>query len=284
MAIISTLLGFKAAAMDISGSFDRADGYATLIANDALMYEEDAAKIRKFLSTHAAAGRPTAIFLTSQGGYAELAEMFADAIVDPSNQLNARTGLRNVLIINDECSSGCAIMTAAITSKYDPAALKIVIAPATKFEFHSPVELVPEKPGSNKMVLVPYRDPKERQRRIEIQISHLRQFGVNPQWLSDNEQMFYDSKMVRFSGKQLCEQNSMIIPPTSCATSGSELTENELAALGNEVQVAQAALRNKLAARKNAPKNTLANEQRVLDKMQTQPAEAKRDRPQKQRR
>lgn len=263
-------------AMDISGSFDRADGYATLIANDAIDSEDDAVKIRTFLTSQASAGRPTAIFLTSQGGYAELAESVADAIIDPSNHLYGRTGMRNVLIINEECSSGCAIVTAALTSKYDAAALKIVVSPEAKFEFHSPVEVVPEKPGSKKLIVVPYRDLKERQRRIDIQLTFLRQFGVNPEWLIANENVFHQFERTKFSGQDLCEQKSRIIPSSSCTKTANEIVENELASLNNEVQVAEAEKRNKTAARKGAPKSAVANEQSIVKRMETQPAEAER--------
>lgn len=203
-------------AMTLYMSMDEDDGHAYIIANDAMLKAEDAVKIRRFLNIQAIRAMPTAIFITSPGGFGELMSQFAKAIVEPSNELYRKHGLFNLLIVNDECSSACVILMSQITNTRNHEALKMMVAVDAKFGFHSPVEM-------RNGMFTNIRDQIERETRIRLQIGLLAAAGVNPEWLKKNDEMLRSSEMTFLTGAQLCAGNSNILSEESCVSGVNDL-------------------------------------------------------------
>ncbi len=226
---LATQLGH---AMNIYTSQNDGEDYSYIIANDAMLSSTDATKIRRFLTQQATRGIPSAIYITSPGGFAELMSTFAKAIIEPSNQLFAKNGLRNIVVINEECSSACVILMGHLTNARDERALKILVHPEAKFGFHSPVTV-------NNGAVTAIADEKEQEKRIKIQIDSLHESGVNPEWLAANEALFRSSEMKFLSGQNLCKASVGIVPSEACdagAKDLSELVRAELSAVTPKVR------------------------------------------------
>jgi|GEM_PF-5518689 len=215
--LLITLTAQPSHAMTLYFSDEIEDGQAYIIANDAMLKEEDATKIRRFLSAQAIKGVPTAIFITSPGGFGELMASYAKAILEPSGELFRRHKLFNIVIVNEECSSACVILMSHLTNGHNPRALKFMVDPLAKFGFHSPVDM---RDGA----VVSFKDQAEREVRIAIQLSLLANGGVNPDWLRRNETLLRDSKMTFLTGLQLCVDRAGIIPADSCVQGGGDLS------------------------------------------------------------
>lgn len=249
-------------AMTLYFSQDDDDGHAYIIANDAMLKESDASKMRKFLDQQAERGVPTAIFLSSPGGFGELMASYAKALVEPSNELLRRHNLYNILVVNDECSSACVILMSHITNTRNPKALKMMIAPDSKFGFHSPVDM---QNGS----IVSIRDQAEREARIRIQIGLLAAGGVKEDWLKRNEPLLRSATMTFVNGSQLCLDSSGILPQDSCVYGVADLGALAKSQLNSAVLLAQAQVKGKHQIR--TASNT---ESIIIDRMSSRPAAA----------
>ncbi len=221
-------------AMNLYLSKDEDDGHAYVIANGAMLKADDAVKIRKFLNVQAVRGIPTAIFITSPGGFGELMSQFAKAIVEPSNELYHKHSLFNLIIVNDECSSACVILMSHLTSTLNQNALKMMVAPDAKFGFHSPVEM---RDGAAVSIL----DQIERETRIRIQIGLLTAAGVNPDWLKKNEEILRSQRMTFMTGAQLCTGDSYVLTRESCVYGKNDLGTFATHRLNLAIQAAKAA-------------------------------------------
>ncbi len=184
------------------------NGFTYLTANGPLV-TNDAARIKALLRKSRKSNRATAILLTSPGGFLEVTPAIAQAIVDESNHLQRLTSRHNLLVINEECSSACTALMAAITKRHNPQSLKIWVTPDARFGFHSPVE-----PHDGKMSEI--RDENERTSRTKKQLDYYTDFGVSAQWLSTYKSVFMHSEITEFSALKLCSEQSRIIPPSSC--------------------------------------------------------------------
>lgn len=221
-------------AMNLYLSKDEDDGHAYVIANGAMLKADDAVKIRKFLNVQAVRGIPTAIFITSPGGFGELMSQFAKAIVEPSNELYHKHSLFNLIIVNEECSSACVILMSHLTSTRNQNALKMMVAPDAKFGFHSPVEM---RDGAVVSIL----DQIERETRIRTQIRLLTAAGVNPEWLKKNEDVLRSQNMTFMTGDQLCTGDSYILTRESCVYGKNDLGALASSRLNISIQDAEAA-------------------------------------------
>jgi hypothetical protein len=262
IVLLLALAAHSGSAMTLYFSQDDDDGHAYVIANDAMLKESDAQKIRRFLDQQAARGVPTAIFLSSPGGFGELMASYAKAIVEPSNELLRRHNLYNILVVNDECSSACVILMSHVTNSRNPKALKMMIAPDSKFGFHSPVDM---QNGS----IVSIRDQAEREARIRIQIGLLAAGGVKEDWLKRNEALLRSARMTFVNGSQLCMDSSGILPQDSCVYGVADLGALAKSQLNSAVLLAQAQVRGQRQVR------TASNaESIIIDRMSSRPAAA----------
>lgn len=207
--------GARGSAMDLTLSEDR--GFSYLIANEAIMDKIDVETFSAMLKGQAEKGEATAILLTSPGGALELATEIARVIIDASNELYARHGRANLIVINEECSSACAILMAAITQSRDAKSLEVYVTPDAEFGVHSPVDIVDGK-------AVPIADKKKREADIKKQLDTLRGFGVSSKWLDANKHFFERSKMKMFRAKDLCRDKAGIIPANSCLKKNEDVT------------------------------------------------------------
>lgn len=205
----------KATAMDFTLSEDQ--GFDYLIANEEFIYESDAPDLKKILEAQVKRGAPTAILLTSPGGALEIAEEMAKIILENSNRLLKETKHYNMIVINEECSSACAILMAAITSKRDPKALKIFVTSNAKFGFHAPQELVDGK-------VKPIKDRRKRLTLIEKQRDALIKHKVPESWIEKHESAFVKDKMTNLKASTLCSEKSGIIPSDSCVNTDEDVT------------------------------------------------------------
>lgn len=263
IALLMALASLPSHAMTLYLSEEEDEGQAYIIANDAMLKAEDAAKIQRFLNTQASKGIPTAIFITSPGGFGELMAMYARAIVEPSNELYRRHKLFNIVVVNEECSSACVILMGNMTTTRDPKALKIMVAPDAKFGFHSPVDV---KNGA----VTNIRDQAEREARIRIQIDLLAKAGVSSDWLTKNENLLRGAKMTFLSGQKLCMDEANIVPNDSCVQGVADLGTLARNQLSSAIVLAQAGRRGG-----NAPVRTAKNPETIIaDRMSSRPASA----------
>lgn len=179
-----------------------------LIANGE-MNQRDPGVIRQILSRRAKQGKRTVILFTSHGGYLEMTQDLAEAIIQPSNDLYKQHKLSNVFVVNEECSSACGALTALLTSKRNPQSLLFFVASKAKFGFHSPVDKVKGKVASIK-------NKADREAAIKKQIDFLEKAGVSGDWLTANTAYFRQEKLTELKAKRLCDERTMIIPPDSC--------------------------------------------------------------------
>ena len=250
-------------AMTLYMSTDDDDGHAYIIANDAMLKVEDALKIRRFLNQQAMRALPTAIFISSPGGFGELMSQFAKAIIEPSNELYRKHGLYNLVIVNDECSSACVILMSHITNSRNHDALKMMVASDAKFGFHSPVEV-------RNGVVMTIRDQIERESRIRIQIELLASAGVNPDWLQKNGYLMRSSNMTFLKGAQLCTSNSNILPEESCVSEANDLGALARLQLNLAVDAMKAA--RKAQRLRKSPKTAAPSKKPAQPKAKQKPA------------
>jgi len=169
----------------------------------------DEARVKALLEKQFKRKRRTAILLTSPGGALEAVELVSKAIVDGSNRFFQKYRTSTFLIINQECSSACNILTARLTKDRDPKALEIYVAAEAKFGFHSPVQLSGAK-------ITPIKDTEERRARREKMLDAYRAAGVSKSWLEKHDDFFLSIKLSEVRGAELCRQKAGIIPAGSC--------------------------------------------------------------------
>jgi len=267
IGLLLALLMPRAQALTLYMGQDSSDSYAYLIANDVMLEVEDAHRMRRFLSQQSKKGLPTVIFLTSQGGYAELMGDYARAMIEPSNDLYRRRGLFNIVVVNEECSSACIILMSQLTSRRDAASLKIMVLPEAKFGFHSPVEVVNGRVRE-------IRDLTERELRIKKQVDLMIDGGVNAKWLEANDALVRSFGMTYLSGQQLCADGSNILPADSCVQGTNDLATLAANQMNSAILLAQGA-RNKTA------QTARATETLILERMGSRPAAATPSKPSK---
>lgn len=198
---------FVASAMEIFTSDANDFGY---IMADGVLDEQDINGIGNLMENFSKRGKPSVILLTSPGGVLEFTPDIAERIVEEANEFYMSHHRPALLVINSECSSACTVMMANITKHRNPSALEIWVTPGATFGFHSPVN----KPKGGRTSAI--ADLAEREFRSKKQLNYLTEAGVNPAWLSANLKMFYNAKMTDLTGRQLCEEKAMVIPPDSC--------------------------------------------------------------------
>ncbi len=201
---VSSVQGF---AMDLTLSED--EGFDYLIANDAITSEKDVKQFRKIMESQVKKGAPTSILLTSPGGALELAVQIADIIVEQSQALFAKTERYNLIIINEECSSACAILMAKVTNAHNPQALRIYVMAHAKFGFHAPQEF---KKGKVR----PIKDNERRKTQVQTQVDALLAAGASPEWLAAHRDLFEKDEMTDIEAAALCSLKAGIIPADSC--------------------------------------------------------------------
>lgn len=202
------LFGFTTAAMQFFESNSEYGDFGYVIANGELT-DKDAANLRRLLERRARNGKPTAIMLTSHGGTLESIARIGRVIVESSNLLCDRYRRRNIIVINEECSSACAALTTWLTYNHNPETLEFMVSPTARFGFHSPVD-------KSETGVRAIRDYQEREDAIARQIRFFRENGIDLDWIENNIQVFRQSKMKTFTAKQLCETASKVIPSDSC--------------------------------------------------------------------
>lgn len=209
------LTSAHATAMDLTLSEDQ--GFDYLIANEEFIHESDVSALRKILEAQRKRGAPTAILLTSTGGALELAEQMAKIILDNSDQLFKQTKRHNLIVINEECSSACAILMAAITKGRDPKSLKIFVTANANFSFHAPQDIVDGK-------VTPIKDRRKRLQLIEKQRATLIKYKVPEAWIEKHESAFVRDQITTLKASLLCVEKSGIIPSDSCVKEEQDVT------------------------------------------------------------
>lgn len=214
-SLIAIVFAFSTAAnaMQVDLTDESEDGevkvnFDYLIANGE-MNKRDPGVIRQILNRRAKQGKRTVILFTSHGGYLEMTQELAEAIINPSNDLYKQHKVSNVFVVNEECASACAAFTALLTSKRNPQSLLFFVASKAKFGFHSPVDKVKGKTASIK-------NKADREAAINKQIDFLKKAGVSSEWLDTNSEYFRQDKLTEVKAKRLCEERTMIVPPDSC--------------------------------------------------------------------
>jgi hypothetical protein len=242
------LLSDLARAMQIYPSPADEGGFSYLIA-DGIIDMKDIGRFRAELNKNAARGIPTAILLTSPGGVLEATDPLSQVILNASHTLFTRYGLFNMIVINEECDSACTVLTSYLSNKRDPRSLQIFATPAAVFGLHSPVV---GRYNSGDI-----QDPEERAEKIAALISAYLVAGVNPTWLANNNILFQTARMTDRSARQLCDQDSRIIPADSCLSNDGDVLPFIAGRMRIALQ-ARAAVRKKNSAphprRKPTPK------------------------------
>lgn len=196
-----------ASAMEIYPSDE--NDFGVIIA-EGVLQESDVKGIGNLIQKFSSKGKPSVIFLTSPGGVLEYTPDIADRIVEEANKFYFANHRPLLLVVNSECSSACAVLMANLTKFRNRWALEIWVTPSATFGFHSPVD----KSKGGKISAI--ADLAEREFRSKKQLNYLTDAGVSPSWLSANLKMFYNAKMTDLTARQLCQENSMVIPPDSC--------------------------------------------------------------------
>lgn len=279
-----TAAAWSAAALEFYPSVEE-EGYAYLIANGTIMRgalnsseNTDAQILANHLRDNTRMNRPTALFLTIYGGVGEWTGAVADSIINASNELHSRSGLYNIVVVNEQCDSACGILLAHLTSRRNPLSLKIIAAANAKFGFHRPSDVIINKRGQPEVREI--QDPITLEKKIRVQLDLLSAAGVDANWLAANESLFRTGskgKLNELTAQQLCDQKSKIIPNDSCVPANQDTVELASSQLKSAVVLAMKGRtgRTQLA---NAPakKPVKPVEQAVLTKMDTKVAEAKK--------
>ncbi|NJL25246.1 MAG: hypothetical protein HC902_08740 [Calothrix sp. SM1_5_4] len=188
----------------------REKGFAYLVLN-GIIEPADVTQVKAALDFNLKKRTPTAILLTSTGGQLAASEDLADILMHSAERFYRRYQRPTLLVINEECSSACAVVTALITKWRDPRSLILMVTPSSIFGLHAG--------ASGRMVkgrFIEDKDPKARRRAILEQIQALRDADVNREWLAHNDSLFHRRGVTPLKAAQLCRQKTGIIPADSC--------------------------------------------------------------------
>lgn len=231
LALVFCLLicaGRSASAMtaQLSDGEDDDDRNFNYLMLEDIIEPGDEERVTALLDQQFEQKRRTAMVLTSPGGALEEVEYLAQAIIDGADRYYEKYHASTFLIINQECSSACNILTATLTRDRDPKALEIFVAGKAKFGFHSPVQV-------NDGQITQIKDPDERRARRKKMLDTYRAAGVSPQWMKKNNEFFLSIKLSEVMGLDLCRAKAGIIPSGSCYSDKLDIFDETVKAMAS---------------------------------------------------
>jgi hypothetical protein len=206
----------RAGALDVYPNREKT--YTYVIANGAIV-DGDVVKLRLILDDDLKRKSPTVIYLSSQGGALDYASDIAALILSDSQKLYQATRQANMVVINDECSSACAVLMTILTGKRDPHSLVIMVTPSSKFGLHAGA-----KGWMKANTFIEDKTPGAQEAAMAEQIKALRDNGINPEWMAKRIEYFQKRDMTPLTAQHLCSENVMIIPPDSCLPNDGDVT------------------------------------------------------------
>lgn len=207
------------------GEEDDDQNFNYLMLEDVIEPGDDA-QVQALLEKQLNLKRRTAIVLTSPGGALEEVPALAQVIIDESNLYYQKYQASMFVIINQECSSACNILTATLTRDRDPKALEFYVARTAQFGFHSPVQV-------NGTEITQIKDVEERREKRKKMLDAYRTAGVSQRWLKKNVEFFLSIKITDVLAASLCREKAGLIPADSCYSEKLDIFDETVKAMSS---------------------------------------------------